>query len=105
VSDIDGLLGLGNRSGKLTVGVDNVRTGLQEDQVHCVVVAEDARGRVEDKVIRLALGKGVPLVAGPQADRLGAMIGRPPVMVVGVKERALADGIVERAPRFGLREE
>jgi len=105
VKDIEGLLGLGNRSGSLRVGVEGVRAGLQADEFRCVVVAADATGRVEDKVIRLALGKRVPLVAGPTADRLGAAVGKPPVMVVGVMERALADAVVQRAPRFGLREE
>ena len=105
MTDIAGLLGLGHRSGKLRVGVESVRAGLQEDELYCVVVAADASGRVEDKVIRLARGKRVPLVTGPAADRLGATIGKPPVMVVGVKERALADGIGQRAPPFGLREE
>ena len=105
MTDIEGLLGLGLRSGTLRVGVEGVRVGLQAGDFHCVVVAADATGRVEDKVIRLARGKRVPLITGPTADRLGASIGRPPVMVVGVMERALADAIVQRAPRFGLREE
>jgi ribosomal protein L7Ae-like RNA K-turn-binding protein len=78
---------------------------LQQDELHCVVIAADASGRVEDKVVRLARARRVPLVQGPSASRLGATVGKPPVMVVGVEERALAAGIIGRAPRKGLRED
>ena len=78
---------------------------MQLDELHCVVIAADASGRVEDKVVRLARARGVPLVQGPSASRLGATVGKPPVMVVGVEERALAAGIIGRAPHKGLRED
>jgi len=105
VSGLAGLLGLGLRSGGVVLGVDAVRTGLQHGEVHCVVVAADAAGRVEDKVIRLAEGRGVPLVSGPPAEQLGRAVGKPPVMVVGIAERGLAAGIVAAAPRYGFLEE
>lgn len=105
MKDLVGLLGLGARSGRLRIGVDRVRRALQENELHCVVIAEDASGRVEDKVIRLARARRVPLVQGPCASQLGATVGKPPVMVVGVEERALAAGIVGRAPHKGLGED
>jgi hypothetical protein len=49
-------------------------------------------------VVRLAAGKGVPLVAGPEAATIGLQLGKPPVMAVGVRDRALADGILLSAP-------
>lgn len=101
MNSLAGLLGLGFRSGRLVVGVDRVRLGLQANEIHCVIIAADARGRVQDKVVRLARGRGVPVVVGPDAPRLGAAVGKSPVMVVGVRERSLADGIVGRARRFG----
>ncbi len=100
-----GLLGLGFRSGRLRFGVDGVRDGLQRGEIHCVVVAANASGRVEDKVIRLARGRGIPLVGGPKADELGRAVHRPPVMVVGIAEPGLAKGIAARAPRYGFLEE
>ncbi len=105
MTDLAGLLGLGYRSRSLSVGVDRVRRALQQNEVHCVVIAEDASGRVRDKVVRLARGKQIPLVVGPDAARLGQTVGKPPVMVVGVRERTLAQGIVGRAPHFERREE
>jgi ribosomal protein L7Ae-like RNA K-turn-binding protein len=88
-----GLLGLGARAGHLVIGVDGVRRALQARQVQCVVVASDASPRAVDKVVRLAQAQGVPLVPGPSADAMGMQLGRPPVMVAGVRDRALADGL------------
>ena len=70
-----------------------VRRALQNDQLACVVMASDAGPRAMDKVARLAAGRGVPLVTGPGADEIGARLGKPPVMAVGIRDRALADGI------------
>ena len=63
-----------------------------------MVVAEDASPRAKDKVVRLASAKGVPLLSGPSAATIGAQLGRPPVMAVGVRDRALAGGMVQLAP-------
>jgi ribosomal protein L7Ae-like RNA K-turn-binding protein len=63
-----------------------------------VVLAEDASPRARDKVVRLASAKGVPLLAGPSAEAIGVQLGKPPVMAVGVRDRALAGGMVQLAP-------
>ena len=91
------LLGLGQNGGHLIIGVDGVRTALQAGKLMCVVLAADAKPRAMDKVARLAAGKNIPLLAGPDAATLGDRLGRPPVQAVGVKDRALADGIVRAA--------
>jgi len=98
MSRILGLIGLGYRGRNVVVGVDAVRKELQAGKCWCVVVAEDASPRAVDKVVRLAAAKGVPLVTGPGAAAIGAQLGKPPVMAVGVRDRALADGIVSPAP-------
>ena len=87
-------------------GVDLVRTWLQQGKCHAVVVATDASPRSRLKVVRLAERKGVPVIAGPDAATLGARLGRPPVMVVGVRDRSLAAGLIAAATRSdGLTEE
>ena len=98
MSRLLGLLGLGHRGGNVVVGVDAVRQQLQAGRIRCVVLASDASERALEKVVRLAAGKGVPLVAGPEAATIGLQLGKPPVMAVGVRDRALADGIVSPAP-------
>ena len=97
MSRLLGMLGLGYRGRRIVVGVDAVRRELQAGRIWCVVVAEDASPRAMGKVVRLASAKGVPMVAGPRAAAIGAQLGKPPVMAVGVRDRALADGIVPPA--------
>jgi ribosomal protein L7Ae-like RNA K-turn-binding protein len=95
VSDrVTRLLGLGVRAGRVVIGVAGVQAGLKRDKLACVVVAADAGPRTRDKVERLALARGVPLVRGPVAAQLGADLGRPPVQAVGVEDPALARGIL-----------
>src|SRR4051812_47723353 len=97
MSGILGLLGLGYRARNVTIGVDAVRRDLQAGKCWCVVVAEDASPRTMDKVVRLAAAREIPLLPGPRAAAIGAQLGKPPVMAVGVRDRALAGGIVQLA--------
>jgi ribosomal protein L7Ae-like RNA K-turn-binding protein len=92
------LLGLGFRAGQVVIGVDQIRAGLRNARFACVVVAADASPRAREKVVRLAVGRGVPLLPGPPAETIGSRLGRPPVMVVGVLDRALARGLADAAP-------
>ena len=98
MSGLLGLIGLGYRGGRIIVGVDGVRKEVQAGKCWCVVVAQDASPRAVEKVVRLAAAKGVPLVPGPSAAAIGAQLGKPPVMAVGVRDRALASGMVQLAP-------
>jgi ribosomal protein L7Ae-like RNA K-turn-binding protein len=88
------LLGLGLRAGRVVVGVSGVRAGLQRESVHCVVLAADASARTREKVERLAVARGIPVLRGPDALELGARLGRPPVQAVGVEDGALARGLM-----------
>jgi ribosomal protein L7Ae-like RNA K-turn-binding protein len=98
MSGLLGLLGLGLRGRLVVLGVDAVRAELKRGAVRCVVLAADASPRAVEKVGRLAEGAGVPLVRGPSAAEIGARLGRPPVMVVGVRDRGMADGILRASP-------
>ena len=98
MSGLLGLIGLGYRGRRIVVGVDGVRKELQAGKCWCVVLAADASPRALEKVVRLAAAKGVPLLPGPSAAAIGAQLGKPPVMAVGVRDRALASGMVQLAP-------
>ncbi|HEY8257857.1 MAG TPA: ribosomal L7Ae/L30e/S12e/Gadd45 family protein [Gemmatimonadales bacterium] len=98
MSRLLGLIGLGYRGGRIAVGVEAVRKELQGGRCWCVVVASDASPRAMEKVVRLAAGKRIPVVPGPGAAAIGAQLGRPPVMAVGVRDRALARGMVPQTP-------
>ncbi len=79
------------------LGVDAVRAGLQAGRVKAIVVAADASPRAAEKVVRLARARGIPLVPGPAAEAIGARLGRPAIMVAGVVDRALAQGLAKAA--------
>ena len=92
MSGVLGYLGLGIRAGTVVVGVDAVRRALQAREVRCIVVAKDASQRAREKVVRLATALSVPQVEGPEAAVLGARLGKPPVMVAGVRAGAAGQG-------------
>ncbi len=89
-----GLVGLGLRAGQVIVGVDAVRAELQRNGIQCVVMASDASPRALEKVSRLAKARGIPIVEAGKSAALGARLGRPPVMVAGVRDPKLAAGIL-----------
>ena len=87
------LVGFGVRAGTVVVGTSGVRAALGRGELALVIVAGDRSDRTEEKVVRLARAKGVPLVAAPSASQLGRSVGRGPVQTIGVKDRHLARGI------------
>ena len=89
-----GLLGLGVRAGRVVVGTAGVRASLRRDELAVIVIASDASARTENKVVRLAEARGVPVVRGPTQQRLGRRIGRGLIQAVGVKDRELAAGVL-----------
>lgn len=99
-----GLVGLGLRAGHVILGVEAVRRALQADDCRCLVVASDASQRAIEKTVRLAVARGIPRISGPPAVELGAKLGKPPVMVVGIRDVALADGAIRLAREQGLTE-
>jgi ribosomal protein L7Ae-like RNA K-turn-binding protein len=88
-----GLLGLGVRGRRVVVGVDRVREAARRGSLRVAVVAEDASRHSRDKVVRLLRAKGVPMIGLPAAT-LGQVVGRATTAVVGVEDRALAEGIL-----------
>jgi len=96
VSALVRLLGLGVRARTVVVGTDAVRAAVRAGECRCVVRAADVSPRVEEKVLRLAAARAVPVVAGPPAAALGEALGRPPVMVLGVCDPQLARGILRQ---------
>jgi ribosomal protein L7Ae-like RNA K-turn-binding protein len=104
MTGILGLLGLGLKAGHVIIGVEAVRRALQVHECRCLIVASDASQRALEKTVRLATARGVPRIAGPPAQELGTKLGKPPVMVVGVRDPALADGALRLAREQGLME-
>jgi ribosomal protein L7Ae-like RNA K-turn-binding protein len=97
------LLGLARRAGALVVGTAGVRVALRRGNLELVVVAGDRSRRTEEKVVRLAHGKAVRVVSGPNAIELGRRLGRETVQAVGVIDPQLAKGIEAVSVPIGAR--
>jgi ribosomal protein L7Ae-like RNA K-turn-binding protein len=87
------LLGLGMRARRVAVGVDAARDALRRGVAEAIVMPSDAGERARERLVALAGHKQVPLLIGPDAERLGAALGRPPVHGVAVLDRQLARGL------------
>jgi ribosomal protein L7Ae-like RNA K-turn-binding protein len=94
-----GLIGLGVRGGLALPGVDVTCAWVRQGKCQVVIVASDASRRAKHKAVDPAVRAGVPVVTGPSAETLGTRLGRPPVMVIGVRDRSLAAGIIAAAAR------
>ena len=88
-----GLIGLGVRAGNVVIGSARVRELLKKDRLSLVVLAGDHSRRTEEKVGRLARGKGVRIIEGPSSAELGKRLGLEDVQAVGLLDRNLASGI------------
>ncbi|HJR43071.1 MAG TPA: ribosomal L7Ae/L30e/S12e/Gadd45 family protein [Gemmatimonadaceae bacterium] len=88
-----GLVGLGARGRLVVIGVDQVREAARKGKVLLALVAPDASEHGRKKVVPLLIARRIPIVEGPSAAALGAAVGRETTTVVGVVDRALADGI------------
>ena len=87
------LIGLGMKAGSVIVGTSRVREGLKKGQVRLVVLARDYSTRTKEKVARLAKGKGVRIVEGPDSEELGCRLGRKPMQTLGLLDPNLASEI------------
>ncbi|MCL6520993.1 MAG: ribosomal L7Ae/L30e/S12e/Gadd45 family protein [Firmicutes bacterium] len=90
------LLGLAMAAGRVAWGRRAAREALQEGRAALIVLAEDAGPAAREQVSREAARAGVPcLVAGCRLE-LGSAIGRPPVGVLAVTDRRLAETLEDR---------
>ena len=96
-----GLLGLGLKAGRVSVGVDATHAALQRGKAEAVVMPSDAGERAKEKLVSLAWHKQVPVLIAADAERLGAAMGRPPVHGVAVLDRQLAKGLKLYLAPFG----
>ena len=88
-----GLLGLGAKARRLAIGVEAARAALQRGAAEGLVIAADASPRAREKLLPLALHRGVTVLVGPLAEEFGLLLGRPPVHGVAVLDRQLARGL------------
>ena len=89
---VDGLLQAGLRSRNIAVGTDAVRDVMAKGDVKLLIVADDAAGRRNELVAQAERLNGRCIVYGYK-NHLGALLGRPEVGVVAIRDGRLAEEI------------
>lgn len=87
------LLGLGQRSKSLLLGVPQVESALRSKKVRCVFLATDGSYGQKKGCVGLARGNRTPVYEMFDAATLGQWLGVEALTALGVKDRHLADGI------------
>jgi ribosomal protein L7Ae-like RNA K-turn-binding protein len=87
------LIGLGAKAGRLAIGVEASHRAINAGKAEMIIMPADASPRSKDQLVLLAGHRKVPLLIAADAERLGAILGRPPVHGVAVLDRQLARGL------------
>ena len=90
-------LGLAARAGRVAIGTRSVLEAARSGEVRLVLVASDA---TENAVARVAGAvEELPVLRRGEKVELGRAIGRGPTVVVGVRDRGLAEKMLGLAGR------
>jgi len=99
-------LGLARRAGSVVVGYEKVKAALKADRIGLLLQAEDGAADGTDKLRALAqaVGKGTAVQSFCDAAALGAALGRPAAVHVGVMRGRFAAALERDVERLaGLR--
>jgi ribosomal protein L7Ae-like RNA K-turn-binding protein len=89
-----GLVGLGVRSRRAVVGVEQVRGAAMSGKLKVAIVAGDASRHSREKVLPLLKARGIRVIDGASSDALGQMVGRDATAAIGIVDQPLANGIL-----------
>lgn len=92
------LVGLAHRAGRLAVGTHAVKDAARRGDLKAVVLARDATDNARERVLPLLRACGVPVVVCDAAADLGRAVGRPRLVVVGLKDTGFAERVVAALP-------
>jgi ribosomal protein L7Ae-like RNA K-turn-binding protein len=102
---IGGLVGLGRRAGRLSIGSRETRDGLWRGTIHLVLLAGDGSPRDRQRLERVAGEVGVPAREVGTRAELGSWIGRGPVSVLGIQDPNLAAAVQAKVDAAALESE
>lgn len=88
------LVGLARRAGFAVVGTQAVRDAARRGELSVVVVAEDATDNARKRLRALVEQPDLDVVTGGTRSGLGRAVGRPEVVVVGIRDRGFGMRIV-----------
>ena len=93
------LLGLAQRAGAVVRGTDAARAALKRGEARLLILATDGSEAQQEKVLPLALARGVRPVRLGSMDELGKALGTAPVAAVAVTGHGFAGEIRKRSGR------
>ena len=93
------LLGLAQRAGAVVKGTDATRNALRKGVAQLVILATDGSKTQQEKVLPLALARGVTWIRLGSMDELGGALGAGPLAAVAVTGSRLAGEIRKRSGR------
>jgi predicted RNA-binding protein YlxR (DUF448 family)/ribosomal protein L7Ae-like RNA K-turn-binding protein len=99
----EGLVSAACRSQNVVVGAEMAGRAMGEGKARLLLVAADAPSALTVPAVERAVSRGDAVVWGTK-EKLGALVSRPEVSVLGIESRSLAAGIqraVVMADRFG----
>ncbi|MDQ0090580.1 ribosomal protein L7Ae-like RNA K-turn-binding protein [Paenibacillus anaericanus] len=86
-------LGLAMRAGKVVTGDESVLKAVRSAEAKLVIVAGDASANTHKKFRDKCGTYKVPLIIGFDRERLGASVGKPERIVIGLMDQGFADMI------------
>jgi ribosomal protein L7Ae-like RNA K-turn-binding protein len=92
------LVGLAQRAGRLAVGTHAVKDAARRGELEAAVLARDATDNARERVLPLLRACGVRVVLCDSAAELGRAVGRPRLVVVGLKDPGFAGRVVAALP-------
>ncbi len=98
---VAGLVGMARKSGAIVVGSNQVLDGLSgREALDLVLRAADMSAGIAGKVESAARKQGAKLFTVFNKQKLGNMLGRDEVSVVGLRKNALADSLELELQRY-----
>ena len=88
-------LGLATRAGKIVSGDDSTLLELKRGKVNLVIIAEDASDNTKKLFKDKSSFRSIPYVYFSTKLQIGLAIGKAPRAVLGVKDKAFANRIIE----------
>lgn len=91
------LLGLAQRAGRLTAGLDATMAGIRRGDVKLLIIAETIGSSSKKKILRQAESCNCAVLSLRDADALARALGVRKRSIVGVKDSDFAAGIRQAA--------
>lgn len=92
---IHSLLGIAMRAGKLVSGEDGTMIDLKKGKLNLVIVAEDASNNTKKLFKDKSSYRKINQIYFATKVELGLAIGKAPRAVIGIKDKALSQKIIE----------